>query len=184
MRTAGSLNSLFPMRSEDYSELVLRNKVTNVNPCSPTQVLNHMNKSIIFVVLQFVLGFLMLVTTSFSKINLLSCLFLLSGFVIVLWAAISMRKSVIKISPDVDKQAKLIEDGPYHWIRHPMYSGALLACFGLLITKIDLIRFLIYIFLVIDLILKLNYEESLLIKHFKNYNLYKKKTFRLIPFIF
>lgn len=95
-----------------------------------------------------------------------------------------MRKSVIKILPDVDKQAKLVDDGPYFWVRHPMYLGILLAGIGLLITNINIIRISIYILLLIDLILKLNYEESMLLKHFKNYSLYKKKTFRLIPYIF
>ena len=149
-----------------------------------SSILNTMNKSAIFVVGQFIFGIFLLATTSFSKINLFSGLFALIGCTIVLWATISMRKSVIKVFPDVDKQAKLIENGPYQWIRHSMYSGVLFAFIGLLLTQTTLIRFLAYILLTVDLILKLNFEESLLEKHFKNYRFYKKKTFRLVPFIY
>ena len=142
------------------------------------------NKSVIFVIGQFVFGIFLLATASFSKINLLSGLFMLLGCLIVLWATISMRKSVIKVFPDVDNRAKLIEEGPYQWIRHPMYFGALLTFIGLLITRITLIRLMAYFFLAVDLILKLSFEENLLEKYFKNYKSYKKKTFRLIPFIY
>jgi len=147
-------------------------------------ILNNMNKSAAFVIGQFIFGIFLLVTTSFLKISFLSGLFMFLGFITVFWAVITMRRSVIKVFPDVDKRAKLIEGGPYRWIRHPMYSGVLLACFGLLLTQFTLIRFIVYIFLVSTLILKLSYEERLLKRHFKNYDLYKKKTFHLIPFIY
>ena len=141
-------------------------------------------KSILFVIGQFLFGIFLLATTSYSKINLLSGFFILMGLAIVLWATISMRRSVIKVFPDVDNRAKLIEDGPYRWIRHPMYSGVLTAGVGLLLIQISLIRFMSYIFLAAVLILKLNYEEGLLEKHFKDYGDYKKKTSRLIPLVF
>jgi protein-S-isoprenylcysteine O-methyltransferase Ste14 len=143
-----------------------------------------MNKSKIFVIGQFIFGIYLLVTTSFSKINVLLGFFIALGFVTVLWATISMRKSVLKVTPDVDKHAKLIEEGPYKWIRHPMYSGVLFAFIGFLFTQITFIRLLAYVFLAINLILKLNYEEGLLEKHFENYGQYKKKTSRLIPFLY
>lgn len=142
------------------------------------------NKSIVFVTLQFVFGLFLLATTSFVKINLLSGLFVLTGLIVALWGIVAMRKSVLNVFPDVDKKANLVEDGPYRFIRHTMYSGLIFSGLGLLLTDVSLIRVTAYIFLAADLILKLNYEESLLEKHFKNYREYKKKTFRLIPYVY
>ncbi|MCL4363931.1 isoprenylcysteine carboxylmethyltransferase family protein [Patescibacteria group bacterium] len=146
--------------------------------------MNSKAKSIIFVLLQFVFGIYLLATTNIHKLSLLSSGLIFAGLVLGLWAIYTMKKSVLRITPDVDKKARLVEDGPYRLIRHPMYSSLLTAGLGLLLMNVSLIRLLVYIFLIVDLMMKLSFEEKLLEKHFKDYAAYKKNTKRIIPFFY
>ncbi len=74
--------------------------------------------------------------------------------------------------------------GPYSLIRHPMYLALLLTSLPLVINKFDLILLIIWLILLIDLLLKLNYEENLLIVKLAGYDQYTKQSFRLIPFLY
>lgn len=44
-------------------------------------------------------------------------------------------------------EAKLINDGPYKYICHPMYTGILIACFDILIADITIEKLLIFLYL-------------------------------------
>lgn len=106
------------------------------------------------------------------------------GMIILLWAVWEMKKSKLQIFPDVEKGATLIKTGPYKWIRHPMYTGVILICLGLLLSNITLGGIFFFIVLIIDLLFKLRYEEKLLANHFSDYANYRKKTKKLIPYIY
>ncbi len=106
------------------------------------------------------------------------------GMVILALAVWEMRKSKLQVFPDVEKNATLIKTGPYKMIRHPMYTGVILICLGLLISNITIGGIFFFIILLIDLVIKLHYEERLLLKHFPMYKSYRKKTKKLIPYIY
>jgi len=79
---------------------------------------------------------------------------------------------------------ELVTSGPYHYIRHPIYSGILLAMLG---TAIALSIYWLLIFAVsaVYFIYSAGVEEQLMLRQFpKVYQLYKSKTKMLIPFIF
>ncbi len=141
-------------------------------------------KSATFVTLQFVfLGYLLL-TTNIYGINIFSVFLISLGGFVGMWAIYTMRKSVLRITPDVDKKATLVADGPYRFIRHPMYLALIVAGLGLLLSNMTVIRIFVYLFLIADLLFKLNFEERLLDGHFKNYKKYKEKTFKVIPYVY
>jgi protein-S-isoprenylcysteine O-methyltransferase Ste14 len=106
------------------------------------------------------------------------------GVALGLWAIISMRKSKLRVTPDVASGAILIKKGPYKYLRHPMYLAVLIVCLGLFLTNVYSMTILFYIFLIVILSLKIIYEERLLKIAFPNYKNYTKKTKKLIPFIF
>ncbi len=107
------------------------------------------------------------------------------GIILGLWALWTMRISTFQITPDVAPGSVLVTNGPYSFIRHPMYTAVLLIAFGLLLNEFNILRLVATIILVIDLIIKTIYEEQLLLKHFKKeYEDYQKKTKRFIPFIY
>lgn len=139
------------------------------------------SKPVVLVVVQFVLvltiGFY---TNIFGNLFANSLMFL--GVILGLWAIIIMRLNV-NVFPDIRKSQKLFINGPYKYIRHPMYLAILMTTFAWVLNRSNLISVILWLILFFDLIIKINYEESKLIKHFPEYKDYKKKVKTLIPFI-
>lgn len=106
------------------------------------------------------------------------------SLVVAFFAFYDMRRSKFTVSPAPREKAILIETGIYSLIRHPMYLAVLLFCLGYIWNNWSYYNVIIYIFLAIDLLVKLHWEEKLLREKFSNYAAYQKKTKRLIPFIF
>lgn len=100
------------------------------------------------------------------------------------WSIYTMQKSKLRIFPEPSIDAILITDGPYRYIRHPMYTSVLLGCLGLVLIHFNAIRSAVFILLLVDLLLKLHWEESLLKRKFDSYRKYCDDTFKLVPFIY
>ena len=62
-----------------------------------------------------------------------------------------------------------------------MYTALLLLTLPLIIAAPTLPRCVIEALLLLDLVLKLRYEERLLHAHFSNYAAYARRTWRVIP---
>jgi protein-S-isoprenylcysteine O-methyltransferase Ste14 len=105
------------------------------------------------------------------------------GILLGIWAIAIMGRTNTNITPLVKQSAMLVTNGPYAFIRHPMYSAVLLTVWPLIIDQYSLLRLMIGLVLTIDLIVKLLFEESLLRKHFAGYEIYMRETKRLIPFV-
>lgn len=106
------------------------------------------------------------------------------GIALAVWALVAMNKTKFNIAPQPRKNAILITSGPYAIIRHPMYTSIILAITPLIISHWDSDRFTFLMFLYVNLILKLFFEESLLRSYFDNYEEYMKRSWRVIPKIF
>ena len=100
------------------------------------------------------------------------------------WAVLSFNPRQLRIWPEVAPDAKLVTRGPYRWIRHPMYAAVLLLTLSLVLSRLTSGREVVWLILLADLVGKLRYEETLLVKRFPEYVAYRKRTWRLIPFVF
>jgi protein-S-isoprenylcysteine O-methyltransferase Ste14 len=139
------------------------------------------SKSIILIAIQFVLIFAIgIYTNILGGIFTNSLMFL--GVILGLWAVIAMKFHV-NVLPDIRNGQKLFTNGPYKYIRHPMYLAVLVVTFVWVLNKINLITVILWHILFLDLIIKIKYEERMLIKHFSEYKDYKKKAKALVPFI-
>ena len=108
----------------------------------------------------------------------------LLGLGVIGWAVYTMQPRQLTPFPELRPGARLVTRGPYRWIRHPMYSGLLLATLALVINTWTTARAAIWLVFLIDLIFKLEYEESLLAGRFPEYAKYRQRTRRLIPFVY
>lgn len=134
--------------------------------------------------LQFLLISWMAYTTPVQKIRLLPLLFLAIAVLLAGWAILVMRKSRLRINPVPSPEATLITDGPYRYIRHPMYSAIMVGCTGLLLAHFTGLRLLLTLALIVVLLAKLSWEEKMLKHTFTLYQDYSKQSKRLIPLIY
>ncbi|PZR71129.1 MAG: protein-S-isoprenylcysteine methyltransferase [Chthoniobacterales bacterium] len=88
----------------------------------------------------------------------------------------------VAIAPD----HQLVDAGPYRLIRHPSYTGSLVAFFGLALTLgnwLSLLVMMLPIFAVF--VYRMNVEERALIDGLgENYRSYITRTKRLVPFVY
>lgn len=71
---------------------------------------------------------------------------------------------------------ELVTSGPYRLVRHPIYTGILLAMLGTLLTS-DILWVAPLIFIFIYFIYSAKMEEKLMLRQFPNeYAIYRKKT--------
>lgn len=140
-----------------------------------------MSKSKILVFAQFGSFILIIITGQLIPKNPILFLLFLLGIALWVWAMWEMRVTKVRISPEPAKKAKLVTKGPYHYIRHPMYTATLLVSFSLIFDLFTTERLILGIILLATLVAKLQYEEELLKKRFKAYKAYQSKTSHLIP---
>ena len=108
----------------------------------------------------------------------------LAGIVIGSWAVMVMAAGKLSIFPEVRDGAVLIRRGPYRFIRHPMYLAVILFCGAEVLALFTAFRLAVLILLVIDLVVKMGYEENMLRENFPEYREYQKVTRKLIPFVY
>ena len=87
--------------------------------------------------------------------------------------------------PDIKKDHELIQRGPYGLVRHPIYTGLLVAIFGSCLADGRVGSFAVFGTIVIMLIVKLKTEETLMLRQFPaQYRDYQRRVKALIPFIY
>jgi protein-S-isoprenylcysteine O-methyltransferase Ste14 len=122
------------------------------------------------------------ITTLLESVGLVVCV---AGYLLMAWALITLGRNYQLGGSAPRPEDKMISDGPYSLIRHPMYTAALSIALGLalLIQSWAVIGvFFIYLALITPLI---GMEENTLRKAYdEQYRVYQQKTRKLIPFIY
>ena len=106
------------------------------------------------------------------------------GGVIGVWAFLSMGLRNLRAFPEIPQHGRLVVHGLYRWVRHPMYTSLLLITMAWMIEQPLPWRMILWVGLVMTLLVKLRYEEQLLLARFPLYEEYRMRTKRLIPFLF
>ena len=140
-------------------------------------------RSYVFVGVQFLcLGVILSTGPWIAKTPVLFLLEL-GGGVLGIWAVMTMKLRHLSALPEIKANSPLQQGGPYRWIRHPMYSALLLVILALICESWSPWRGVFGVILLVDLGLKLEYEESLLMRIFPEYADYQQNTHKLIPWI-
>ena len=108
---------------------------------------------------------------------------LLVGVGLGVWALITMRLDRLSVLPDPLPHVELVNTGPYRLVRHPMYTSLLIATLAWVLAAPIWWRWGLWFSLLVVLVVKLSYEEQLLQRRFPGYDAYRKRTWRLVPFI-
>ncbi|HLX19505.1 MAG TPA: isoprenylcysteine carboxylmethyltransferase family protein [Gaiellaceae bacterium] len=105
-----------------------------------------------------------------------------AGLLFAIWARVTIgRNWGTPMTEKVDPE--LVTTGPYRFVRHPIYTGIILAGIG---TAVGLSWFLLVPFAIADayFIYSATVEERYLAKEFPDtYPAYKRSTKMLVPFI-
>jgi len=84
----------------------------------------------------------------------------------------------------IKEQHELIQTGPYRIVRHPIYTGLLLAYLSTAIVHGELRGFVGFVLLLLGFGLKLRMEETFMVQQFGNAYLdYKQRVKALVPFV-
>jgi len=106
-----------------------------------------------------------------------------SGIVIAIWAAILLGPNLTPL-PKPKPSGEFIQSGLYRFVRHPIYFGVILVCFGWAGIEQTLYTLVLAIILLIFFDLKSRQEEIWLTEKFSEYAQYKITAKKLIPFIY
>jgi protein-S-isoprenylcysteine O-methyltransferase Ste14 len=103
----------------------------------------------------------------------------LGAVTIFAFAYIALRPS-LRVSPIPKPGAPLITVGIYKRFRHPMYLGVLMFGLGMLLNNFNLISIATYLVLLVNMIVKANYEDQLLRARHSNAIEYQQSVFGLL----
>lgn len=104
------------------------------------------------------------------------------GIILLVWARRAIQGQFtghLQIQPE----HRLVQDGPYRFVRHPAYLGYLLLALGIGIGYSSLIAIgAVIVLLLPGLVYRLRVEEELLVEAFgEDYRRYARRTRRLFP---
>jgi protein-S-isoprenylcysteine O-methyltransferase len=119
------------------------------------------------------------VNVSVSIIGIILCA---SGMAFLIWARIVLGRNWSQ-TVSVKEGHELVTSGPYRYVRHPMYTGGLVACVGSAIVCGGAWIFMLVILSALFL-WRVGAEDKLMARQFPNeYPDYKRRTKALIPFV-
>lgn len=119
-----------------------------------------------------------------TGIGLLLGLFLgLVGGLLGLTGLRSLGQNLTAVPHPLD-DGQLVTGGAYRFVRHPIYSGIILAAFGFGLTINGFLTLLYGVVLFLFFDIKSRREEKWLVEKYADYSAYQKRARKLIPFIY
>ncbi len=104
------------------------------------------------------------------------------GIGVAIWARVNLGRNWSS-RPAVKEQHELVTTGPYAYVRHPIYSGIMLAALGTALMT-SIFGIVMLVFISITFALRINKEEQIMLELFpKQYPEYQKRTKHLVPFV-
>ena len=138
-----------------------------------------------------ILDFIYLQNFSFQIFALAGLVLLLVGGLIRMKSRLELKKKagygslVGTAKLKIVKEQKLVKDGLYKHIRHPLYLGEILRNLGFVVIFSSLYGILIVLLASIFLLFRIVIEEKMLIVVFgEEYKEYRRKTKKIIPYIY
>lgn len=102
------------------------------------------------------------------------------------WTAILTLRKYFTVNVVIQEGHKVIKSGIYRFVRHPSYSGALLAFWGMGLIFTNIISLVVLVVPVtIGFIKRIKIEEAALLEAFGDeYEEYRKNSKKLVPWVY
>lgn len=119
-----------------------------------------------------------------SPMNVAGALIFLIGLAIRLSAVATLNRSY-SWTLEIRDEHRLVKNGLYKYVRHPIYLGALLSAIAIPIYATSLLGFLFALAAIPLFNYRIGVEEKMLIEEFGDeYLEYTKATWKLFPYIY
>jgi protein-S-isoprenylcysteine O-methyltransferase Ste14 len=115
-----------------------------------------------------------------SVVSLIGRVAVLSGLTIIGLAAVNLGTALTP-TPMPKEAASLRTTGLFRFVRHPIYSGVLLAVLGTLIGSRSFVKLALGLFVLAFFTLKARWEERRLTETYPEYSAYCAVTPRFVP---
>ncbi len=151
------------------------------------------SKAMRLVFIQFVLfaalaiSFVLLPAGQVLWARLLGMLLAALGLGVIMLAILQhygINRSLVNVSPEPNQRNQLVQTGIYGLVRHPIYSGVILAAVGTALVHGHIIPLLIALAFIAFFTYKSTFEESLLMQAYPDYAAYRQRTGRFLPRLF
>jgi protein-S-isoprenylcysteine O-methyltransferase Ste14 len=116
-------------------------------------------------------------------LSLLGAVMVAAGLGLAAWARAHLGGNWSGIVT-VKEDHALVRTGPYRVVRHPIYTGLLLALIGTAAAIGEWRGFLAVIFALIGFLWKIHVEEKRMRENFPEYGQYRRQTAALIPLLY
>ena len=137
------------------------------------------------VLCQFALFILLAWPRELPVMSFAGVLLAASGTLVGIWTLLHNRLGNFNVHPAPKSEGRLVTSGPYHYVRHPMYSAVLLvAAAAVFFYNAATGKIGYWLGLLLVLWLKTLLEEQALRHKFTDYSNYTKRAGRFIPRMF
>jgi len=114
--------------------------------------------------------------------QVVATLFLFGGYLLAVWAMVVNRYFSAVARIQKDRGQEVVSGGPYRFVRHPSYAGAVLGYLALPVMLEALWAFVPALFVLVGLVIRTGLEDEMLQEELEGYKAYAANTrYRLIP---
>lgn len=103
---------------------------------------------------------------------------------LAVWQHYAINRSLVNVSPEPNQHNQLVQSGLYRFVRHPIYTGVMLAALGAALAHGHGVPLLIALGLAAFFAYKSTFEERLLMQAYPDYAAYRQRTGRFLPRVF
>ena len=103
------------------------------------------------------------------------------GIALAIWARLHLGRNWSP-APALKEEHELVTSGPYRLIRHPIYTGIILAMLGSALASPAWL--VVLVIFTVMFVWRVHVEEKLMMQQFPDtYPQYKKRTWALVPYV-
>jgi protein-S-isoprenylcysteine O-methyltransferase Ste14 len=118
-----------------------------------------------------------------STLGVLTAFLLAGSALLASWALSANRPGNFNIRPTPRAGGSLVTSGPYRWIRHPMYTSVLMVAAAAAVKSGEASDAGLWLALAGVLLAKAGIEERALVLRFPDYQGYRARTMKFLPWL-